>query len=165
MKHQRGGFFTRTLFYVSLITAAGASIALAQAADPRLTVGDVERVTGLKGVQLVAPGSVPGAGAGLNFATADKKMLLMVNFGPAALYSRAKAQKQYAGVPMPLFHADVPGIGDEAFDSPPGPLQYVLYVRKGANAASFTAYFVPPNRATLTIDQLKQIARIAAARM
>jgi len=59
----------------------------------------------------------------------------------------------------------VPGIGDEAFDSPPGPLQYVLYVRKGSNAASFTAYFVPPNKATLTIDQLKQIGKIAASRM
>jgi len=66
---------------------------------------------------------------------------------------------------MPLFHADVPGIGDEAFDSPPGPLQYVLYVRKGSNAASFTAYFVPQNKATLTIEQLKQIGKIAASRM
>jgi hypothetical protein len=148
-----------------LLVAAAASIAFAQAADPRLTVADVEKVTGLKGLQLVAPGSVPGAGAGLNFATADKKMILMVNFGPAALYSRAKAQKESHGVPMPLFHADVPGVGDEAFDSPPGPLQYVLYVRKGGNAASFTAYFVPPNKATLTMDQLKQIAKVAASRM
>ena len=148
-----------------LALAAVASIASAQSSDPRLTVADVEKVTGLKGLQLVAPGSVAGAGAGLNFATAEKKMLLMVNFGPAALYSRAKAQKEYAGVPMPLFHADVPGVGDEAFDSPPGPLQYVLYVRKGTNAASFTAYFVPPNKATLTMDQLKQIAKITASRM
>jgi hypothetical protein len=150
---------------VLLTVAAAASIVLAQTADPRLTVADVEKVTGLKGVQIVAPGSVPGAGAGLNFATADKKMVLMVNFGPAALYGRAKAQKEYHGMPMPLFHADVPGIGDEAFDSPPGPLQYVLYVRKGTNAASFTAYFVPPNKATLTMDQLKQVAKITVSRM
>jgi hypothetical protein len=148
-----------------LLVAAAASIAFAQAADPRLTVADVEKVTGLKGLQLVAPGSVPGAGAGLNFATTDKKMILMVNFGPAALYSRAKAQKESHGVPMPLFHGDVPGVGDEAFDSPPGPLQYVLYVRKGGNAASFTAYFVPPNKATLTMEQLKQIAKVVASRM
>jgi hypothetical protein len=137
----------------------------AQASDPRLTVADVEKATGLKGLQLVAPGSVTGAGAGLNFATADKHMVLMVNFGPAALYQRAKAQKEYAGVPMPLFHADVPGIGDEAFDSPPGPLQYVLYVRKGAGAASFTAYYVSATKATLTMDQLKAIAKIAVGRM
>jgi hypothetical protein len=147
-----------------LALTAAASIVLAQG-DSRLTVADVEKVTGLTGIQLLAPGSVAGAGAGLNFATAEKKMILMVNFGPAALYSRAKAQKEYGGVPMPLFHADAPGVGDEAFDSPPGPLQYVLYVRKGTNAASFTAYFVRPNKATLTMDQLKRLAKIAASRM
>ena len=133
-------------------------------ADPRVTVADVEKVTGLKGIQLVAPGSIPGAGAGLNFA-ADKHMVLMVNFGTAALYRRAKEQKTIGGMPMPLFHADVAGIGDEAFDSPPGPIQYVLYVRKGANAASFTAYYVSANKATLTMDQLKQLANIAVGRM
>ena len=122
-------------------------------------------MSGLEVLQQIGAGAVPGAGPGLNFATADKKMILMVNFGPAALYSRAKAQKEYHGLPMPLFHADVPGIGDEAFDSPPGPLQYVLYVRKGNGAASFTAYVTGANKATLTIDQLKQIAAIAVRRM
>jgi len=153
--------------FFGLIVALGLLLASlsAQNADPRLTVADVEKATGLKGLQLVAPGSVAGAGSGLNFATADKHMVLMVNFGPAALYQRAKQQKTYAGVPMPLFHADVPGIGDEAFDSPPGPLQYVLYVRKGANAASFTAYFVSASKATLTIEQIKAVAKIAVPRM
>lgn len=142
-----------------------AAFLLLQAADPRVTVADVEQVTGLKGIQLLAPGSAVGAGSGLNFATADKKMVLMVNFGPAALYSRAKAQKEYHGMPLPLFHADVAGIGDEAFDSPPGQFQYVLYMRKGNNAASFTAYATGANKATLTMEQLKAIARIAASRM
>src|SRR5579871_3495456 len=100
-----------------------AALLVAQAADPRLTVADVEKVTGLTGVQLVAPGSIAGAGAGLNFATADRKMILMVNVGPAALYTRAKEQQEYHGLPMPLFHAAVTGVGDEAFDSPPGPFQ------------------------------------------
>ncbi|HZT77963.1 MAG TPA: hypothetical protein VFA27_15020 [Vicinamibacterales bacterium] len=142
-----------------------AALLLVQAADPRVTVADVEKVAGLTGVQLVAPGSVAGAGGGLNFATADKKMLLMVNFGPAALYTRAKAQQEYHGMPMPLFHAAVAGVGDEAFDSPPGPFQYVLYMRKGNTAASFTAYVSGANRATLTMEQLKAIAKIAASRM
>ena len=66
---------------------------------------------------------------------------------------------------MPLFHADVPGIGDEAFDGPPGPMQYVLYMRKGNTAVSFTACFVRPNGSTLTMEQLKAIAKIAASRM
>src|SRR5581483_983141 len=90
-----------------------------------------------------------------DFATADRKMVLMVNFGPAALYTRAKAQKEYHGMAMPLFHADVAGVGDEAFDSPPGPFQYVLYVRKGNAAASFTAYVTGANKATLTMEQIE----------
>ena len=137
----------------------------AQATDPRLTVADVEKVTGLKGIQPVAPGSVAGAGSGLNFAGPDKRMVLMVNFGTAALYRRAKEQKTVGGLPMPLFHADVAGIGDEAFDSPPGPLQFVLYARKGAGAVSLTAYYVSANKATLTMSQLKQLAAIAVSRM
>ena len=153
------------LFGIICTLAIVTAPARAQTGDARLTVADVEKVTGLKGVQLVAPGSITGAGAGLNFATADKHMLLMVNFGPAALYQRAREQKTYAGVPMPLLHADVPGIGDEAFDSPPGPMQYVLYVRKGATAASFTAYYVSANKATLTMDQLKALAKTAVSRM
>jgi|SRR5262249_36972469 len=139
--------------------------AFAQTNTPKLTAADVEKISGLTGVQLVAPGSVAGAGAGLNFATADKKMIVMVNSGPAAMYQRAKDQKTYAGVPMPLFHAAVPGIGDEAFDSPPGPLQFVLYVRKGTTALSFTAYYVSANKATLTMGQLKELAKIAVGRM
>ena len=90
---------------VFLFLALSAATLLALSPDPRLTVADVERVTGLKGIQLVAPGSVTGAGAGLNFASADKHMVLMVNFGTAALYRRAKEQKTIGGLPMPLHAA------------------------------------------------------------
>jgi hypothetical protein len=140
------------------------SPALAQTPDSRLTLADVEKVSGIKGIQQVGPGSVVGAGPGLNFTGPDKKMVLMVNFGPAALYQRAKTQTLPV-TNQPIFHADVRGIGDEAFDSPPGPLQYVLYVRKGANAISLTAYYVGKDKATLTIDQLKQLAMIIVSRM
>jgi len=138
---------------------------LAQRSDPRLTVADVELVSGVKGIQLVSAGAVPGAGPGVNFAGPDKHMVLMVNFGTAGMYQRAKAQKAGGGLSVPLFHADVAGVGDEAFDSPPGPLQYVLYVRKGDKAVSLTAYFVSRNKTTLTMSQLKQLAAIAVSRM
>ena len=150
------------------------SPARAQTADSRLTTADVEKISGIKGIQQVAPGPgtrplahrpvVIGSGPGLNFVGPDKKMVLMVNFGPAALYQSAKT-KTIPVTNVPLFHADVRGIGDEAFDSPPGPLQYVLYVRKGTNAISLTAYYVGKDKATLTIDQLKQLAMIIVSRM
>ena len=68
--------------------------------------------------------------------------------------------------PMVLFHGDVPGIGDEAFDSPPGLVQYVIYLRIGTKAASLTTYFDASGKKTrLTMEQLKALARIAADRL
>lgn len=156
---------------VAVTAAIGGTKLAAQASDPRLTVADVEKVTGMKGVQVVAPGSVAGAGPGLNFAGPNRKMIVMVNFGTADLYRRAKEQKDLKvgsmTIPMPLFHAAVPGIGDEAFDSPPGPVQYVLYLRKGQKAASLTTYVLDPKatKTVLTIEQLKQLGAIVASRL
>lgn len=146
----------------------GAATVLAQSADPRITIADVEKVTGLAGLTIVAPRSVPGAGPGVNFAGSDRKMILMVNFGTADLYRRARAQTEMkvgnTSVPMKLFHADVPGIGDEAFDSPPGPVQYVLYLRKGEKAASLTTY-LRGGKPVLTTDQLRQLGALVAPRL
>jgi hypothetical protein len=156
---------------VAVTAAIGGTKLAAQVSDPRLTVADVEKVTGMKGVQVVAPGSVAGAGPGLNFAGPNRKMIVMVNFGTADLYRRAKEQKDLKvgsmTIPMPLFHAAVPGIGDEAFDSPPGPVQYVLYLRKGQKAASLTTYVLDPKatKTVLTIEQLKQLGAIVASRL
>jgi hypothetical protein len=141
-----------------------------QTTDPRLTVADVEKATGLTGVQQVGPGSVPGAGGGLNFAGPDKHMVVMVNFGTADLYRRARAQTEMKvggqTIPMPLFHSEVKGVGDEAFDSPPGATQYVLYVRKGNQAISVTTYLRLGNpKPVLTMDQLKAIAAVILSRM
>jgi hypothetical protein len=146
-----------------------APVVLAQAPDLRITIADVEAVAKLP-VHVVAAGKAAGAGPGVNFATADEKMLLMVVFGDSALYERAKAQKEMkmgnTTMPMVLFHAAVPGIGDEAFDSPPGAVQYVIYLRKGSKAASVTTYFERNGRTTrLTIDQVKAIARLVAGRL
>ena len=148
--------------------AAAAAIASAQAADSRLTPAEVEAIAKVA-VHQVGPAALPGAGPGLNFVTLDNQLLLMVNFGTDALYARAKAQKEKAvggmTVPMVLFHGALPGIGDEAFDSPPGPVQYVIYLRKGTKAASVTTYLEKGTKPRLTMDQLKAIAKLIAARL
>ena len=158
---------TRISAWVILVGLLLAPV-FAQAPDPRLTIADVETITGVKGVQQVGPGAVTGAGPGLNFTGPDKKMLLMVNFGTADLYTRAKAQKEMKvggmTLPMPLFHAAVPGVGDEAFDSPPGTMQYVLYLRKGQKAASLTTY-IAGGKPMLTMAQLKQLGALVASRL
>jgi hypothetical protein len=134
----------------------------------RLTVADVEKVAGVSGVKEVARMSQPGAGGELNFAGPDGKLLLMVNFGTAQLYTKARQQKDIkvggTSYPMPLYAHDVPGVGDEAFDSPPGNIQYVLYVRKGDKAISVTTYMSRQGKPLLTIAQLKTIAQTILSR-
>ena len=112
-------------------------------------------------MHLVKPRELPGAGPGLNFATADNKLVLMVNAGDAAQYARAKEQK----TPVPLFHAAVHGIGDEAFDAPSGTLQYVIYLRKGANSASITTYLDRGMTPRIPRAQLEAIAKLVASRL
>jgi hypothetical protein len=167
----------RLLGAVFLLALTSLTIAATQqpaGADHRLTIADVEKVSGLKGIQLVPRMSQAGAGGHLNFADADKHLVLMVNFGTADLYRHAREQKELkvgdTMIPMALYHADVKGLGDEAFDSPPGSLQYVLYVRKGNQAVSITTYVrsggnVRNPTSVLTIDQLKQLAAIVVSRL
>ena len=154
----------RVLAIASLVAATAA----AQTADPRFTVADAEQATGMRPLHLVAPGAQPGAGPGLDFATADNKLLLMVNFGTDQLYLRAKSQKEIdiggKKMPMELHHADLPGIGDEAFDSPPGPMQYVIYLRKGKSAASVSTYLAQ-GKPRLSIEQLKVVAKAVAGHL
>ena len=152
----------------AIVFALVTSVAGAQGPDPRLTTTDVEGIA-KKPVHTVAAGALAGAGPGLNFASADNKMLVMVNFGTDVLYRRAKEQKEMkmgsTTVPMVLFHADVPGIGDEAFDSPPGPVQYVIHLRKGTKGASLTTYFDTARAPRLPMEQLKALAKIVASRL
>jgi hypothetical protein len=158
----------RTAIFAATLVVFGIVTAPPQAPDPRLSAADVQAVAKVS-VHQVAPGVIAGAGPDLNFATADNRMLLMVNFGTAALYDRAKAQKEMKvgnmTVPMPLFHAALAGIGDEAFDSPPGAVQYVIYLKKGAKAASITTYMERGTSPRLTLDQLKTIATLVASRL
>ena len=150
-----------TMGCVAVVLAIGAAPARAQVPDGRLTIADVERISGLRGVTQVAKASTTGAGGNLNFVGPDGKLLLMVNFGSAAFYDGAKK------APM-TFHALVPGLGDEAFDGPTGTLQYTLYAKKGAKAFSLGTFFVPrsrPMQPRLTMDQLKAAAKIILSRL
>lgn len=135
-------------------------VARAQAPDPRLTIADVEKATGLSGVKQVAQGSMTGAGGDLNFVGPDGKLILMVKFATASLYDATKKNQT-------VFHAVVPDLGDEAFDAPPGAMQYVLYIKKGTKAVSVTSFISTsrPYAPKLTIDQLKAIARVVLSRL
>ena len=150
-----------------LTMALGAALAAQSGLDQRLTVADVEKVAGVAGVKTVARMSQPGAGGQLNFVSSDNKLLLMVNFGDAQLYKKAREQKEMKvggkSYPMEIFAHAIPGLGDEAFDAPPGNVQYVLYVRKGDKAISISTYLAKM-KPRLTVAQLEALARTILSR-
>lgn len=131
--------------------------ALAARAADVLTAADVEKVAGVSGVALVPRNPAKGAGGDLNFAGADGKLVVMVRVYEKGGYEKLK--KMY-------FAADVPGVGDEAFAAPPHvPQPYVLYLRKGAKAASVTTYLTRDGRPKLSVAQLSELGRTVASRM
>ena len=141
-------------------------------AAPSLTPADIEKATGLKGVHLVPEttrGAVPGRS---NYADGSGRIVLWFHDFNAQGFARAKAQPaQTAGsivIEPKLFHAVVAGLGDEAFDSPDGKLQYALYVRKGQAAFGLIANLATSasgDKPAVTLDQLKAIATIVLSRM
>jgi hypothetical protein len=143
-----------------LISATLVARAQTPAPDPRLTIADVEKASGQSGVKQVARGSMTGAGGDLNFVGSDGKLLLMANFAAASFYDTVKKNQT-------VFHAVVPELGDDAFDAPPGSMQYVLYVKKGTKAVSLTSFLstTRPYAPRLTIDQLKALARVVLPRL
>jgi hypothetical protein len=147
-------------FAVLIGLVVASALIAAQAPDPRLTIADVEKVSGLSGIKQVANGSMTGAGGDLNFVGPEGRLLLMVKFVDARFYEGVRKSTT-------IFHAAVPGLGDDAFDAPPGSTQYVLYVKKGATAISVTSYLssTRPYGPRLTLDQLKALARIILPRL
>ncbi len=151
------------LFFIAFF--AGSAVA----AD-LLTPADVEQVSGWKGVHSIARGAKPAAQADLNFVDQGGEIILTVGIGDAALYNKAKQPKKVdiggQKMEIPNFHAEVKGIGDEAFDAPPGNLQWVLYVRKGSRALALTSFIDPKTKKpALTTDHLKALAKIALGRL
>ena len=141
------------------------------AAGPSLTPADIEQATGLRGVHLLPPatkGAVPGQS---NYADGSGKIVLWFHDFDAQGFARAKAQpaKTTSGIEIEpkLFHAAIAGVGDEAFDSPDGKLQHAIYVRKGQAAFALTANITGArgDKPTVTMDQLKALAKIVLSRM
>ena len=67
-----------------------ASWAGTQQEDPRLTVKEVETITGTTNVHLRPFNPQLGAGGDLNFMTVENQLLLFVKFIPGEFYAREK---------------------------------------------------------------------------
>jgi len=139
---------------------------------PSVAPVDVELATGLRGIHLVPPttlGAVPGRD---NYADGSGRIVLWFQDLNVVGFGRAKTQpaRTMNGIEIEpkLFHAAVAGLGDEAFDSPAGKLQYALYVRKGQDAFGLISNITASprgDRPAVTMDQLKMLAVAVVSRM
>lgn len=124
-----------------------------------LTAADVEKVTGIKGVNLIPRGSVAGAGGDLNFADASGELILMVQFTDAKNYESFK-NKYPKGA--------VSGVGNQAVQGAlmPGMPDNLLVFIKGAHCVALTAFgdFIK-KKVYLTTDQLIALGKLMASRL
>jgi hypothetical protein len=124
-----------------------------------LTGADIEKVAGMKGINLIPRGSAAGAGGDLNFADASGELILMVQFTDA---------KNFAGLKNRYAKGAVSGVGDEAVQGAamPGMPDNLLAFTKGAHCVVLTAFgdFIK-KKVYLTIDQLSALGKLMASRL
>ncbi len=138
-------------------------------AGPSLSPADIEKATGLKGVHEV-PDTAPGALSGRdNYADASGRVILWFQTMNRTAFIRAKGQpaKLMRGIQAEpaLHHAEVPGLGDEAFDGPDGKTQHVIYVRKGDEAFGLISNLDRTGKPFVTMEQLRSLAKTVVSRM
>lgn len=132
----------------------------AVAAEKLLTIVDVEKVAGLKGVKLVPRDPMKGAGGDLNFARPDGNLLVMAILGSTDMLWKGWQQQIGFGPKS--------DVGDEAFEGRDAP--FVLVVRKGTRAFSLSSFFDPELMAKgnmtplLNPSQLRELAKIIVSR-
>jgi len=142
------------LFSVTVMAADGPY-------DNYLKASDIEKAAGLKGVKLVAKGALSGAGGDLNFATADNKLIVMI---------QVVGSSQYVGYKKYFFKADIKGVGDQAMEGATiaGLPSNVVAFTKGAECVALTTFGNPAGdgkKNMLTVSQMTALAKTIASRM
>ena len=129
--------------------------------DSYLKASDIEKATGMKGVKFVERMAKKGAGGDLNFATAEGKLIVMV---------QVVDKNNYGGYKQLCFKSDIKGIGDQAMEGATisGAPSNLLAFTKGTQCVALTAFADPFNfgkKNMLTIAQLTDLAKTIASRM
>ena len=124
-----------------------------------LAVADVEKITGLSGIQAVAKDPAKGAGGELNFANADKKLIAMVMIQDASMFDFWKKQYGKDGVPAEA-------LGAEAFRTKPGSAISYIAFRKSNKAIWIQSMgWDKTGKPNLSEAQLADLAKLAVSRM
>jgi hypothetical protein len=123
-----------------------------------LTTADIESVSGMKGIELVEKGSLPGAGGSLNFALNDK-MYAMLVIADMKIFDQWKNTQDY------VFER-LSNIGDEAYSAPKRPVQFIVFFRDGSKVASVSSFVnFETGDPYLSMKQLSELAKIAVSRI
>ena len=150
------------LTLVALLGMAALSAAQGGLYDKLLTIADVQSVGKMTGLKLIPYDPSKGAGGDLNFARADGNMALLVQFQTmdAKRWEKNKAaQKNYIRGP-------VAGLGDEAFDGPPGNFPYALTIRKGNRVIALSSFLdTNTGKFIFSMEQLTALAKIILGRI
>jgi len=126
-----------------------------------LTVVDVEKVSGVQGIQLVDYDPSIGAGGDINFALSDGTMFLLAQIQPDSLFEEWKKGEGF-------FHEPIANLGDEAY-SGPGlfEYQYIVYCLKKPYAIAVSSFFDDSGSGEpyFTQEQLIELTRIILSRL
>lgn len=134
---------------VATVLAAGA----AMAAEP-LSVAQVEKVTGLKGLS-VKPAKYDKVAK--NYVTADKETAISVKVAGAAVYDVWKSQPSFPD------QIALPGLGEDAITSKQG--RYICF-KKASTGVCVTGMFAAGGKPPLVSDAaLLDLAKLAAANL
>jgi len=145
-------------------TDVGAPNAAGGTVDPGalLTPADVEAVSGLADLKVVAYDPAIGAGGDVNIATADGRLVAMLVVEGLETWDAWLTDGNTVSEPV------TPPVGDESFIGPNPDVSSSVYIfgfRKGDVAIVIDTYFDANGEVILSIDQLREIAEIIAARL
>ncbi|MFZ6756079.1 hypothetical protein ACO0K9_02575 [Undibacterium sp. Ji50W] len=136
-----------------------AALSCSAVASDLLSVADIEKTTGLSGVQSVPKDPVKGAGGELNFANAEKKLVAIVMIQDASMFDFWNKQYGKLGT-------SVSGLGSDAFQTKPGSaIPYVVFKKSGKAVWIQSMGWDKAGKANLNDEQLLGLAKLAASRL
>ncbi|MBN1193327.1 MAG: hypothetical protein JXA36_06530 [Coriobacteriia bacterium] len=131
-------------------------------ASALLTAADVEAVSGLTGLRVVAYNPAVGAGGDVNIATESGQLVVMMIVEGPETWDAWLTDGYTVSEPV------TPPVGDESFIGPNPDISSTTYIfgfRKGDVAIALDTYFDANGETILSIDQLRELAVVIDGRL
>jgi len=148
---------------ISVLFGAFAALAQDDFYDKYLNAADVEKAGGLTGVKKIPRDPSKGAGGTLNFGLANDKPVVIATI----MSVRPGDYEKYKDQSKKYIRGPVAGIGEDAYDGPPGQVQYFIGFKKGAWYVQVSTFFnmEAGGKPYLNMEQLKALCQTVAGRM